>query len=304
MPDVGLEAVLPTLVERLGPVTGEPLALEGGITNRNFRVRFGGVDYVVRVVGKDTDLLGIDRDAERRATEAAASVGVGPQVGTFVAEQECLVTRFIPGRAITAEDLRRAGPLAQVAAALRAVHGGPALPVTFSPFRIVEEYRETAAAHGAAIPEAYDACHPIAHQIEAAFQGPEHAPVPCHNDLLTANFIDDGERIRIIDWEYAGMGDRFFDLGNLSINNGLDAAADERLVAAYFQEPATPARLASLRLMRIMSDFREAMWGVVQSAVSTLDLDYDAYAREHFDRLRDSAGSPDFDRWLQDAHGD
>ena len=303
MPDAGLQAVLPTLVERLGPVTGEPVALEGGITNRNFRVGFGDVDYVVRIVGKNTGLLGIDRDAERRATEAAASVGVGPAVGTFVADHECLVTRFISGRPITAEDLRDPATLAQVAASLRAVHGGPELPVAFSPFRIVEDYPATAVAHGATIPRAYDACARIATRIEAAFQGPEHAPVPCHNDLLTANFIDDGERIRIIDWEYAGMGDRFFDLGNLSINNGLGPADDERLIEAYFQEPATPSRVGSLRLMRIMSDFREAMWGVLQSGVSTLDIDYDAYAGEHFDRLRSSAADPGFDRWLQDAHG-
>ena len=104
-------------------------------------------------------------------------------------------------------------------------------------------------------------------------------PVPCHNDLLTANFLDDGERVRIVDWEYAGMGDRFFDLGNLSVNNGFAEADDERLLAAYFGEPSTPRRFAALRLMRIMSDFREGMWGVVQTAISALDFDFDGYAR-------------------------
>jgi thiamine kinase-like enzyme len=107
---------------------------------------------------------------------------------------------------------------------------------------------------------------------------------PCHNDLLNANFIDDGERIRIVDWEYAGMGDPFFDLGNFSVNHGLDADEDAILLAAY-EGVARPARLARLRLMRVVSDFREAMWGVLQQALSTLDVDFAAYAELHFERL-------------------
>ena len=114
--------------------------------------------------------------------------------------------------------------------------------------------------------------------------------MPCHNDLLNANFLDDGERLRIVDWEYAGMGDRFFDLANFSINHELDAAQSEALLAAYFGEVRTPDAQA-LELMRFMSDFREAMWGVVQSAVSELDFDFDAYATEHFERLAPDGGS-------------
>ena len=125
--------------------------------------------------------------------------------------------------------------------------------------------------------------------------------MPCHNDLLNANLIHDGERVRIVDWEYAGMGDRYFDLGNLSINNDFDEDADERLLAAYFGEPCTPARFASLRLMRIMSDFREAMWGVVQLSLSDLDFDFAGYANEHFRRLRRSVADPRFERWLEEA---
>ena len=97
------------------------------------------------------------------------------------------------------------------------------------------------------------------------------------------------------------MGDRYFDLGNLSINNDLREADDQVLLERYFGEPCTDRRLASLRLMRIMSDFREAMWGVVQIAVSKIEFDYVAYAARHFARLQESAADPRYPDWLRDA---
>ena len=127
--------------------------------------------------------------------------------------------------------------------------------------------------------------------------------MPCHNDLLPANFIHDGERLRIVDWEYAGMGNRYFDLANLSVNNGLNEAGDEWLLECYWGEPCTRRRLATVRLMRIMSDFREAMWGVVQSAISDIDFDFAAYAEEHFESVRAGFADPRFAVWLEDARG-
>ena len=115
-------------------------------------------------------------------------------------------------------------------------------------------------------------------RVRAALTDPEHEPVPCHNDLLSANVLDDGQRVRILDWEYAGMGDRYFDLGNLAVNNGFTGADDEALLGAYWPDGCMPRRLAALRLMRVMSDFREGMWGVVQAAVSELDFDFAGYA--------------------------
>ncbi len=305
MPD-RLPRILSRLEAELGAAAGPAVRLEGGITNRNFRVRLGDRDYVVRLPGRDTSLLGIDREVERDATAAAADTGVGPRVGAFLADEGCLVTEFIAGQPIAEDALREAETLGQVTAALRAVHGGPALGTRFDSFRLVEGYRETARERGAEIPEAYAAAHAVAGEIEAAMTGPEHVPVPCHNDLLIANFLHDGRRIRILDWEYAGMGDRYFDLANLSVNNGFSIEDDERLLASYFEEPCPAGRLASLRLMRLMSDFREAMWGVVQSTLSTIDFDYSAYAAEHFGRLLDAAADPAHPTWLKEAadHGD
>ncbi|TML06661.1 MAG: LPS biosynthesis choline kinase [Actinobacteria bacterium] len=293
-----------TLLDELEPVLGErssePLALDGGITNRNFRVVMGGEDYVLRICGKDTAVLGIDRDAECAATVAAAQIGVGPEVVAYRPDLEVLVTRWIEGRPATPEELRSPPLLEQVAAALRAVHAGPPLDARFDAFALVVDYRDEVRERGGADPDGYHEAAAAAARIAAALIGPDHEPVPCHNDLLPANFLHDGDRIRIVDWEYAGMGDRFFDLGNLAVNNAFGPDDEERLIAAYFGEPGQ-RRLAALRLMRVMSDFREAMWGAVQDVVSELDFDYAAYRDEHFERLLAAIRVPEFERSLADA---
>ena len=296
-----LDAVLAGLEGELGPRRGEPVPLDGGITNRNLRVRFGDHDAVVRLPGKETDLLGIDREAERAATAAAAACGVGPEVLAFLQQPGCLVTRFIGGEAMGPEQVR--ARLGEVAAALRAVHAGGPLPSRFDAWDVVDTYKATAEARGGRIPDPFADLRATAERVRGALTDPEHDPVPCHNDLLPANFIHDGEQVRILDWEYAGMGDRYFDLGNLSVNNGFSEEEDERLLDAYWLEPCTPRRFAALRLMRIMSDFREGMWGVVQTAISELDFDFVAYAEEHLGRVQAAFGDPRVERWLEDARG-
>src|SRR5262245_37303131 len=265
--------------------------LGGGITNHNLKVEVDGERYVLRVAGKDTGLLGIDRGVELAATEAAAAAGVGPEVVAFVEPEGWLVTRFVEGAIPPLERMAEPELLERVASALQAFHDGPAIPGAFDSFRVVETYRATALERGGRVPDDFEWAREIAGRIEA--KRSTDAPVPCHNDLLNANFLDDGERLCIVDWEYAGMGDRFFDLANFSNNHELDDAASGSLLAAYFGEVRDEAAEA-LALMRFMSDFREAMWGVVQSAVSELDFDFDGYARDHFERLRRTAESPDF----------
>ncbi len=295
-----LHPLLDRLEALLGSRDSEPEPLDGGITNRNYRVRMGGDDYVVRICGKDTDVLGIERDAECQATIAAAGLGIGPELAAYLPEQGCLVMRWIEGSRVEARELRGA-LLEEVAALLRAVHAGPALPARFDSFRIVEAYRDEVLARGGRLPDVYPRAAAAAARIERALHGPDHAPVPCHNDLLTANFLHDSDRLRLVDWEYAGMGDRFFDLGNLAVNNGLQAAEEARLLEAYFGVAPSRGRTAALALMRVMSDFREAMWGAVQEVVSELEVDYGAYRDQHFERLIGAVGAPHFERSLSDA---
>jgi thiamine kinase-like enzyme len=289
---------------RLGELEGEPLPLEGGITNRNYRVRFAGSDVVVRLPGKDTELLEIDRAAEKAAGELAARAGVGPAVVALLDDPPCLVTEFVVGEPMRAEELREPGALAEVAAALRSLHGSEErLPVSFSAFRIVETYAARMAARGAEVPGSYEWALAAAHRIEAVLVGPEHEPVPCHDDLLSANFIRSPQGIRIIDWEYAGMNDRYFDLGNFAVNNELGPDEEAELLSAYFGAPASGCRLASLRLMRFMSDFREAMWGAVQSTISEIEFDFEDYCAKHFERMRAAAADGRLERLAEEAGG-
>jgi thiamine kinase-like enzyme len=258
----------------------EPLG--GGITNHNFKVVCDGETYVLRIGGKDTDLLGIDRNAEHAAANAAAAVGVGPEVVAFVEPEGYLVTRFVEGDPVPPAELRRPDALRETATLLRRVHEGPAFPARFNPFRVVEAYHATALTHGVQVPAEYMAAKARADEIERKLgPRPEH---PCHNDLLNANFIRSPQGIRIVDWEYAGMGDRFFDLANFAVNHDLTADDEVLLLDAYFGERRDGDR-AHLRLMRFMSDFREAMWGVVQQGISELDFDFVGYSRRHFERL-------------------
>lgn len=280
------------LVERIWPGRSARVErLGGGITNHNFKVMLDDEAYVLRVTGRDTAVLGIDRSVEYEASLAAAAVGVGPEVVAFVEPEGSLVTRFIDGEIVAAERMREPETLERVARALRAIHGGPPLRRRFNVFRVVEDYRATAFEQGAAVPPAYAWARQIARRIERARgAAPER---PCHNDLLNANFIDDGSRIRIVDWEYAGMGDVFFDLANFSVNHSLDAD-DRRLLLEAYRGSLRLDDVRALELMRFMSDFREAMWGVVQGAVAELDFDFAAHAEEHFERLQRTAAEPAF----------
>ncbi len=288
--------ILHDLEASLGPLSGEPVTLDGGITNHNYRVQLGGVDYVLRRPGKDTQLLGIDRTAEQLANSAAATLGIAPRVAA--AMESCLVTCFIscaPAEPTVAVE--------EIARALHAFHASQLkLPTTFWVPELLENYAEIASARGAHLPAGYAQAMLICAQIATAL--PLREPRPCHNDLLPGNMIcTDAGRVMIVDWEYAGMGDPRFDLGNLSINNDFGEGDDERLLTAYYGSPPSDAQRAALKLMRVLSDAREGAWGVLQGVVSELEFDFNDYARRHFERLRTTVATADFEEWLAVARG-
>ena len=269
--------------------------LGGGITNRNFKVEVEGGVFVLRMGGARTELLGIDRAVEYAAGKRAFEVGVGPEVTAFAPDEGWLVARFVEGRPITLEEMRQPETLGRVAGALRTFHEAAPIPGRFDAWTVVDDYRAAADAHQVAIPSQFTAAREIAERIRSA-RGPQSL-VPCHNDLLNANFLDDG-LVRIVDWEYAGMGDRFFDLANFSVNHEFGVEDDRRLLGAYFGTERE-SDLTSLRLMRFMSDFREAMWGVLQSGISELDFDFEGYAAKHFARMEATASDPVFAAYLR-----
>jgi thiamine kinase-like enzyme len=293
-----LAGILARLQSSLGPLSGEPVALSGGITNHNFRVTFGGEEYVVRVHGRDTQLLGIDRGAERLAGELAARIGIAPTL--VAAFDDCLVTRFIPCDPVS--QLEVAENVQELAHALRTFHESAAvLPARFWVPDLLTGYAARVHERGVGLPSAYAEATGVAARIANAM--PLRRPRPCHNDMLASNIIRarSNARMLIVDWEYAGMGHAYFDLGNLSVNNNFTDADDERLLHAYHDAPPTDAQRAALALMRILSDAREAAWGVVQAEVSDVDFDFNRYARVHFERLHAAVEQPRLKEWLAAA---
>ncbi len=276
------------VVERLFPdrtFTIEPLS--GGITNANFKVRLSAgdgtpsQDVVVRIPGKDTHLLGIDRRAEAAANLVAARIGVAPELLGVDPATGGIVTRYIEGRPVPMEELGTEPMLRAVVTALGRVHRAGKVHAQFDHFSIIRGYHELADRHGVTEPFDYREAARVLSLVESV--RPFHPSVLGHNDLLNANFLYDGS-LRILDWEYAGIADPFFDLANLSVNNALGHDRDESLLSHYlgsFDEHT----LAALRLMKLVSELREAMWGVVQVAISELDVDFAAYARERGERF-------------------
>jgi thiamine kinase-like enzyme len=257
--------------------------LSGGITNHNYRVDVGDERYVLRIAGDGAAALGIDRTAEHACSVAAWEAGIGAEVIAFSPSRDALLTRFVAGRVLEPADFVDPSVIRRATDAIKRFHSAPPIPGSFSPFEVVRGYHSLALRHVVGLPVEMDFALQRLDEIERQV-GRDAVLVPCHNDLLPANLIDDGERVRIIDWEYAGMGDPFFDLGNLAANNELDHHSEHALLRAYFGE-ARSDDLRRLRLMRLASDMREALWGYLQSGISTLDFDFVAYGRERLDRF-------------------
>lgn len=273
--------------------------LVGGITNQNYRVDIGNESFVLRIGGKRTQLLGIDRRREHICTALAAQMGVGAEVIYFLAAEDVLVTRFIPGECLLPEMAAEPTTFKRIVNAIRLYHASPPFPGMFSPFETVHGYHALALEHGVIFPDALPQVFALMARIEQAL-APVQQLRPCHNDLLASNFIDDGSTIWILDWEYAGMGDLFFDLGNFAVNQSLHDEQCELLLYSYFGE-VRPADLAHLHLMRLSSDLRESFWGFLQLGISELDFDYAQYAHHHLARFLQNVATSPFEQWLVDV---
>lgn len=274
--------------------------LHGGITNTNYVATTNGHRFVVRLPGERTELLGIDRANEAEAAQRAADLGLGPAIAGTLHEIGTLITELIPGHHL--EPAAFMERLDDVVDLLQRFHASGPLAGAFPIHRVVEWHARDAARYGVQPPPVYERLQLQSRRIETAFAAAPQPPVPCHNDLLPANvlFDDRDGRAWLLDYEYAGMNDRCFDLGNLSVNCGFDADADEELLRRYFGAVTAP-RWARLQLMKVMSEFREGMWAVVQQAISTLDTDFVSYADERLGNCERLAASPEFEQWLLDG---
>jgi thiamine kinase-like enzyme len=276
----------------------QPIPLLGGITNRNFKVEVQSGTYVLRMSGENTELLGIHRPTECRANQAAARLGIAPEVVYFIEPEGYLVTRFIVGDLIPIETMRDQGWLSQVARSLHLFHKkGPDLGINFDIFEVIASLTRVAREHHSKFPTNFDWLMEKVRTVEKAFDREPYHPSPCHNDLLNANFLNSNGNLVVLDWEYAGMGDEFFDLANFSHHHALNDNQINFLLACYFGA-CSDRQFARLKLMEPLSDMREALWGTVQTGISTLDEDFAGYANTWYLRAAETFNHELFGSWL------
>jgi len=273
--------------------------LSGGITNKNYKIDADGECYVLRLGGNETEFLGIDRKNEYECSALAWEIGIAPEPIAFLEPEGYILARFVAGKSMPAEEIGTEENIRRVVESIKAYHALEFFPGTFSPFRVAEDYTKTAHQFNVQLPEKIDWFLERSREIEQAMYREPLQARPCHNDLLNGNFIDDGTHIRILDWEYAGMGDIFFDLGNFAVQHDFNDEQDEILLKTYFGSP-TDSQRAHQKLMKIMSDLREAMWAQVQRGVSKLNFDYAGYGQKYFDRFEASTSGTDYSMWLKE----
>lgn len=277
-------------------VTSSPVG--GGLTNTNFRVEVDGHPYFVRIPGASTELLAVDRANEIHNARAASEAGVAPRLIHVIPDHNVMVFEFIDGTTMSNESLGARGMPGRVADSLRRLHAGPRFLMEFDMFRLVEFYLQIADEHDVRIPADYRDHLPRVAEMEAALGRHPVPRVPCHNDLLAENYIDDGRQLWLIDFEYSGNNDPCFELGNTCQELQYDEPRVEALCAAYFGE-ATPPRLARMRLFALMSDVGWTLWGAIQAKISTLDYDFWDYTLTRWNRALAVLHGPDLERWLR-----
>ena len=286
-------AAIPAWVGR--EVDAEPIA--AGLTNANWKVTVDGTPHFVRIPGAATDLLAVDRVNERHNTRAAATAGVGPPVLHELPEWDVFVLAWVDARTMSIETLGAPGIPTRVAEALRQLHAGPRFRDDFDMFRTTERYLRVVDERSILIPNGYRDRLDRLPRIEAALGVHPLPTVPCHNDLLAENYLDDGQRLWLVDYEYSGNNDPTFELGNTCQEQGWEEARIRELCAAYFGE-VTDALLARMRLQMIMSDVGWTLWAAIQAAISTIEYDFFGWAEERWARAQTAVDGPDFEDWL------
>jgi thiamine kinase-like enzyme len=256
--------------------------LPGGLTNHNLRVTTRTGDYVVRLTQSDAGLLGIDRDAEHANTRSAAEAGVGAQVVDYRPDLGMLVITFLPGKALTNETIGAPGVIARAADAIRRLHAGPRFTGDFDMFTRQAGYLALVREHGFSLPDGYDAFAPQWERVRRALAVRPAATVPCNNDLLAGNFIDDGQRVWLIDYEYSGNNDPAFELGNTATECDLSREQTDELVDGWAAEDASFR--ARVDLQSLCSEYGWALWGFIQSATSPIDYDFHGWGMERYEK--------------------
>lgn len=295
---MSLDDVLHEVPELRNAQTVEPLT--GGLTNTNYKVTTADGSFVIRISGKDTSLLAIDRENEVHNTIAAAETGVGAPFVAALPEHDALVLGFLEGEVMDAEILRRGDRLAGIAAACRRLHAGRRFLHDFDMFAIQPGYLEIVRERGFRLPDRYEEFEPQIRELEHAMRVRPEQTVPCNNDLLAENFIDVGGEMRLIDYEYSGNNEPSFELGNVWSESNLSLAQLEELVGHYYGQPLRN-KVARARLWGLMSKYGWTLWGSIQDGISDLDFDFWGWAMEKYERAVEELDGPQFEQLLEDV---
>lgn len=274
--------------------------MSGGLTNTNYRVEVDGTPFFVRVPGESTELLAVDRANEHFNTKAAAAAGIGPKVIYHLPESNIMVLEFIQGETMSNEKLQSPEMPGRIAKSLKMLHNGPRFMTDFNMFRLTEYYLDICKQQDVTIPDGYPERLPTVNQIEQAMLINPLPTVPCNNDLLAENYIDDGELLRLIDYEYSGNNDPTFELGNTCQELQYDENQIEELCSAYFGQ-LTKSMLARMKLNMIMSDVGWALWAAIQAKISSIDFDFWGWAIERWGRAIEKMDSDEFPIWLEEV---
>ncbi len=274
--------------------------LSGGLTNSNFKVQVDDTPYFVRVPGASTDLLAINRDNEVHNSKAAFVAGVGPKVLYHLPEYSVMVLEFVNGRTMSKDALNEPGQPTRMAEAIKKLNNGPSFLQDFDMFRLTEYYLSLCKERDIKIPDGYlDRLETIA-RIESAMEVDPLPALPCNNDLLAENYIDDGEQLWLIDYEYSGNNDPTFELGNTCQEMQFNDEQIAEVCAVYFGE-VKQNMIARMKLNMIMSDVGWGLWAAIQAKISTIEFDFLGWAIERWSRAVAKMDSADFDGWLKDV---
>jgi len=295
---VPIEEVLAAVRELSAAESVEPLT--GGLTNKNYKVTSPDGCFVVRISGKDTSLLAIDRENEVHNTIAAAETGVGAPFVAALPEHDALVLGYLQGEVMDAGKLRRGDRLAPIADSCRRLHAGRRFLHDFDMFEIQPRYLAIVHKRGFRLPARYEEFEPQIRELERAMRVHPEPTVPCNNDLLAENFIDVGGELRLIDYEYSGNNEPCFELGNIWSESNLSLDQLEELVAAYWGKPLRN-KVGRARLWGLMSKYGWTLWGSIQAEVSDLDFDFWGWAMEKYERAVEELDGPQFGQLLADV---
>jgi thiamine kinase-like enzyme len=298
---VPIEEVLAAVPELCDAESVERLT--GGLTNTNYKVTSPAGRFVVRISGKDTSLLAIDRANEAHNTIAAAETGVGPPFVAALPEHDALVLGYLEGEVMDAAKLRRGDRIAAVAAACRRLHAGRRFLHDFDMFEIQPRYLAIVRERGFRLPNRYEEFEPQIRELERAMRVRSEQTVPCNNDLLAENLIDVGREMRLIDYEYSGNNEASFELGNVWSESNLSLGQLEELVAHYYGRPLR-SKVARARLWGLMSKYGWTLWGSIQDGISDLDFDFWGWAMEKYERAVEELDGPQFEQLLADVQRD